>query len=312
VNGILDDHADPPVLRFERRLPHPVAKVWRAVTEPEELSHWFPSDVELDFRVGGKIRFVFREGEGPTLDGEITELDPPRVFAFTWGDSLLRFELSEVTGGCLLVFTHAFTDRPAAASFAAGWHICLDGLAEALDGESAQPPGRVAELHSAYATVFGLLRPSVAEGPDGWTIRFEDQLTRPVDAVWALLCGTPDGEQPPAPGPGQPAPAGFTTAAAPAGPVTDARAPNLLEYGWVHDGQPAGLVRWELSDGQGGARVVVTQTVPARLAGHRAAALAAWHAHLERLAGRAREQATAQQATARAEELAARYRRLLG
>jgi len=28
------------VLRLERRYPHPVAKVWRAVTEPEQTSPW--------------------------------------------------------------------------------------------------------------------------------------------------------------------------------------------------------------------------------------------------------------------------------
>src|SRR6202012_5001916 len=37
-----------PVLRFERRLRHPVATVWRAITDPAELAGWFPWQVEID------------------------------------------------------------------------------------------------------------------------------------------------------------------------------------------------------------------------------------------------------------------------
>ena len=46
-------------LRFERRLTHPVDVVWRAITEPGELAHWFPSAVTIDLRVGGAMRFEF-------------------------------------------------------------------------------------------------------------------------------------------------------------------------------------------------------------------------------------------------------------
>src|SRR5215212_2475411 len=41
-----------PAVRFERRLAHPVEHVWRRLTEPEELRHWFPSSVEFELRVG--------------------------------------------------------------------------------------------------------------------------------------------------------------------------------------------------------------------------------------------------------------------
>ncbi|MGJ6965176.1 hypothetical protein ACSDR0_25020 [Streptosporangium sp. G11] len=68
----------------------------------------------------------------------------------------------------------------------------------------------------------------------------------------------------------------------PAGPVTEAGAPHVLEYEWLHDGEPAGRVRWELAhDPARGTRVVLTRTVPARPADLRARALAAWQAHLE-------------------------------
>ena len=52
-----------PAVRFERRYPHSVDRVWQAVTEPEELGHWFPSAVEVDLREGGEMHFTFPDGE---------------------------------------------------------------------------------------------------------------------------------------------------------------------------------------------------------------------------------------------------------
>jgi len=84
-----ESHRDPDVagglavLRFERRYPHPVQKVWRAITGPAHLARWLPADMRMDPGVGAKIHFVFREGEADESDGEITALDPPRLFEFT-------------------------------------------------------------------------------------------------------------------------------------------------------------------------------------------------------------------------------------
>ncbi|MBV8934055.1 MAG: SRPBCC domain-containing protein, partial [Kutzneria sp.] len=47
-----------PVLRFERRIAHPPAKVWRAVTDPAEMAHWFPAAVETELRTGAAMRFT--------------------------------------------------------------------------------------------------------------------------------------------------------------------------------------------------------------------------------------------------------------
>ena len=96
-----------PALGFERRIAHPVQAVWQAITEPSELEHWFPCSVELDLEVGGEMAFTFREqrdGVPTTLSGRVTDLDPPRLFAFYWGDDHLRFELEPVEGGTACVF----------------------------------------------------------------------------------------------------------------------------------------------------------------------------------------------------------------
>lgn len=46
-----------PAVRFRRTYPHPVERVWAAVTEPAELEAWFPSAVSMDPREGGTIEF---------------------------------------------------------------------------------------------------------------------------------------------------------------------------------------------------------------------------------------------------------------
>ncbi|MCO1580706.1 SRPBCC domain-containing protein [Crossiella sp. SN42] len=82
TSGSLDrnDNARP-VLRFERRLRHPPEKVWRAVTDPAHLKHWFPAELQTEQRIGAPITFVFPGAEAPPGSGEILEFDPPRVFA---------------------------------------------------------------------------------------------------------------------------------------------------------------------------------------------------------------------------------------
>lgn len=278
------------VLRFERRLPHPVEKVWRALTEPAHLDHWFPARMRMDLAPGAPIRFVFPEGEGPATEGTIVELDPPRTFAFTWDRDLLRWELRPEGEGSLLVFTHTFDDRAGAASIASGWEGCLEALGQVLDGRPVDLPDRWTERHEAYVERFGLAEGSLLRSPDGWTVRFERQLTKPVDAVWATLAGAAAPAGAPATGlaAGSPAPPRFTTPLVPAGTITAVDPPAVLEYDWLSDGAPQGRVRWELSNGLGGARLVLTQGGPPELAERQSVALEAWRSHLERLAAELR------------------------
>jgi uncharacterized protein YndB with AHSA1/START domain len=131
-------------LRFERRLDHPVARVWRAVTDPAELAHWFPAQVAVhETRPGGRLSFAFPDEGLPPTEGEITVYEPPRRFAFTWGDEALSFDLEPIDDdrGTRLVFVHLLSSADQAARDAAGWHVCLDRLARVLTGEQTQAPG---------------------------------------------------------------------------------------------------------------------------------------------------------------------------
>jgi uncharacterized protein YndB with AHSA1/START domain len=139
MHGTFQTIDDRPAVHFERRLSHPIDAVWRAVTEPDELAHWFPDRVSGDLTPGGRIHF---EGGGGEMHGEVTELDAPHVFAFTWGPSdALRIELEEAGDGCLMRLTHLLGSSEQAARDAAGWHVCLDRLSAALDGDAVTAPG---------------------------------------------------------------------------------------------------------------------------------------------------------------------------
>ncbi|MFC7343721.1 SRPBCC domain-containing protein [Saccharopolyspora griseoalba] len=124
-------------LRFERRLAHPPEKVWRAITEAQHLNRWYPfTAAAIDLRVGGRI--LFRDEEGTELHAEITELVPPKAFAFTEHDEEtgvheLRLELEPDAEGCRLIFTHTFADDTWAAQTETGWQHCLDALTRAVE-----------------------------------------------------------------------------------------------------------------------------------------------------------------------------------
>ena len=131
-----------PALHFERRLSHPVETVWRAVTEPAELAHWFPAEVTVDLRAGGAMRFAFPDQDLPPGDGEVLQLDPPHLFEFTWGPARFLIELEPQDDGaaCVLRFTHFLDDRDAAARDMAGWHVCFNRMEEYLGGDDTAAP----------------------------------------------------------------------------------------------------------------------------------------------------------------------------
>ena len=155
VYGTFESIDGKAAVRFERFYPHPVERVWRAVTEPEELAHWFPNTVEVDLREGGRMHFTFPDGEMEPMEGRVTELDPPRRFAFLWGEEHLRIELEPDGEGCRLRFTHVLSSREQAARDGAGWHVCLDQLERLLSGAGGEAPGTGAtsewsELYEEY------------------------------------------------------------------------------------------------------------------------------------------------------------------
>jgi uncharacterized protein YndB with AHSA1/START domain len=161
ADGILEQVGDRWRIRFTRRLPHRPEKVWRAITDDEHIAAWFPSTIEGDRVPGAKLRFDFSDDpnapDGMVLDGEVLEADPPRAFAFRWGDDELRFELEPDGDGTLLTLTDTFDELGKAARDAAGWHVCLLLLAYEIDDRT--PPEGTKDLwkqvNPLYVEKFG-------------------------------------------------------------------------------------------------------------------------------------------------------------
>ncbi len=152
-------------LRFVRVLPHRPEKVWRALTEEQHLSAWFPTTIEGDLQNGAPLMFRHRNMAAPPITGEMLACDPPRLLEFTWGFSgdpgdqpeLTRFELAPTNGGCTLTLTTTYDAVGKSARDAAGWDDCLYLLAQHLAGEAPVGSGveRWKRLNRRYAELFG-------------------------------------------------------------------------------------------------------------------------------------------------------------
>jgi|ERR1700722_18143344 len=156
--GTLERGEGTVTVRFIRQLAHPPHKVWRALTEADHLNAWFPTTIEGEFTAGAPLVFRFTELAMPPMGGLMIACEPPKLLEFTWDDETLRFELDAHETGTRLEFTATFAAVGKAARDAAGWHVCLDLLPGAIDGEPRQPAReaeRWREVHPKYVAAFG-------------------------------------------------------------------------------------------------------------------------------------------------------------
>jgi uncharacterized protein YndB with AHSA1/START domain len=151
ADGTLETRDGRRVLRYERRLAHPIERVWAALTEPAELRGWL-AEADVDLVPGGRVqlRWLNSDDEGDTAvaSGTITALEPPRAFEVdTDIHGVLRWELAPDGGATALTFT-VTTSAPDDQVLLAlsGWHIHLEHLADALDGRPIDWP-RWSEEH---------------------------------------------------------------------------------------------------------------------------------------------------------------------
>ena len=123
------------VLRYERRLNHPVETVWAALTEPRQIEAWWARAAELELTEGGRARFEWLNGPA-VANGRITRLEPPTTIEFdTDIHGRLTWELRPQDGGTHLTLT-VTNEIPEEhrVKVMAGWHVHLDFLEDALDG----------------------------------------------------------------------------------------------------------------------------------------------------------------------------------
>ena len=133
---------------------HSSERVWRALTDPQELGAWLmPNDFVPT--VGHKFQFNVgpRLGWRGIVDCEVLEVDPPRrlvqSFRALWGEevksegtSRVTWEIEPVGDSCLLKVTHDQLREAANSQLYGGWPMILSGIKTLLEtGEMLTTPG---------------------------------------------------------------------------------------------------------------------------------------------------------------------------
>jgi uncharacterized protein YndB with AHSA1/START domain len=85
------------VIEREILIEAPVEVVWRTITEPEQMSQWFASRVELEIKPGAHGFMEFGDQGGPVV---VEAVDPPTRFSFRWNHPR---EEEPVVGNSMLV-----------------------------------------------------------------------------------------------------------------------------------------------------------------------------------------------------------------
>jgi uncharacterized protein YndB with AHSA1/START domain len=146
-------------IAMTRRFDAPRRMVFEAFTKPELMKRWMtgPSGTtlpicEIDFRVGGAYRSVWRTSQGDTMEaaGVYREIDAPRRFVATerfdppWypGEALITISFVEADGGTEVTTTMRYEstegrDGVLQTPMAGGATQSYDRLAAILEAQMA-------------------------------------------------------------------------------------------------------------------------------------------------------------------------------
>jgi uncharacterized protein YndB with AHSA1/START domain len=136
---------------IERTFNASVARVWKALTDVEEMRRWYFDLKEFKPEVGFEFEFIVEhEGMKYCHLCQITEVIPQKKLAYTWrykgheGNSLVTFELLANGDKTRLTLTHegleTFPTTPSFArkNFMEGWtQIIGSSLKEFVEGDVA-------------------------------------------------------------------------------------------------------------------------------------------------------------------------------
>ena len=291
----LAEFIDRRTIKYVRIYPHPIERVWRAITDKNEVAQWFIGFAEFDVRLGGSVRW-----EDPhTVEGVVRQLEPP--FLFEYGplpplDGYLRWELEATDGGTRMTFTQRFPvgfrqgpvvgdpggdlpggpDTPWRIGFVSGWHGFWDLLGDYLDtGNKVWPPDE--EEHDPHideyrahvaATIPPLSNEELGHMIDPSTFRIERLYQHPRDQVWSALTDPTEAAEWML---DEPTSTGAT--------LIEERHDELARYR-MPDG---GTMQFELLSGMGATIFALSRRMPAG-SSLTADTKARWHVSLDRLA----------------------------
>jgi len=144
----------PDSIRFERRLPGPIERVWSYLTDSEKRGTWLASG-PMDLRPGGRADLQFQHANitdhpepaperfkchdsGVGHECRVVRCEAPRLLTLAWShgskaSSEVTFELSPAGQEVLLVLTHRrLPDRDEMRLVSGGWHTHLAILEDEL------------------------------------------------------------------------------------------------------------------------------------------------------------------------------------
>jgi uncharacterized protein YndB with AHSA1/START domain len=129
-------------------------RVWGALTQPDEIGHWWTNDLNVTPEVGSLAEFRFGEWGDFVLRFEVAELEPNEkvhwIYRFgsvaQWAGTSITWQLTPVHNGTKLVFTHeGFVKKDEVYEQTRGnWNYFLASLKSYLEtgkGTPGTPPG---------------------------------------------------------------------------------------------------------------------------------------------------------------------------
>ncbi len=142
---------------------HP-SRVYKAITDPEQLTQWFPDVAHIEPKVGGRISFKFSKSgtdnaiHNHDIEGEIIELEKNKRIVYTWGylDNP-EFPLTKVSwnletigiGMTKVTITHTgFTDEKLMKTYNDGWSWFMGRLS--IFAIPKQPVNIASQLISTF------------------------------------------------------------------------------------------------------------------------------------------------------------------
>ena len=127
---------------IEKDLPHPLEKVWRALTQSSLIQEWLMNN---DFHPAVGHRFSFRSTPVPNWDGvingEVLIVEPHKKLSYSWGtmgmESVVSWTLTPTNSGTHLRMEHSgfASDQDAAYKGATyGWQRFIGNLERVVAG----------------------------------------------------------------------------------------------------------------------------------------------------------------------------------
>lgn len=129
-------------------------RLWEAITDLDTRAKYhFGSRVESEWTDGSSFRMMHPGADGPLVEGENLEVDPPRKLVQSmralWGPEVIAegtsrvtWEIEQVEDSCRLTVTHDQLRDGADDQLYGGWPMILSGLKTWLEtGELLTTPG---------------------------------------------------------------------------------------------------------------------------------------------------------------------------